>query len=118
MPSRSRALTKAFRNFTPRSGYCAIGSVKTNVGHLDAAAAVTGMIKTVLALKHRKLPPSLHFNEANPEIDFPTTPFYVNTELREWTSDGPRRAGVMSTGMGGTNAHVVFEEAPEPAAVD
>ena len=111
-----QALTKAFRNFTPRSGYCAIGSVKTNVGHLDAAAAVTGMIKTVLALKHRKLPPSLHFNEANPEIDFPTTPFYVNTELREWTSDGPRRAGVMSTGMGGTNAHVVLEEAPEPAA--
>ena len=111
-----QALTKAFRNFTPRSGYCAIGSVKTNVGHLDAAAAVTGMIKTVLALKHRKLPPSLHFNEANPEIDFPTTPFYVNTQLREWTSDGPRRAGVMSTGMGGTNAHVVFEEAPEPAA--
>jgi acyl transferase domain-containing protein len=111
-----QALTKAFRNFTPRSGYCAIGSVKTNVGHLDAAAAVTGMIKTVLALKHRKLPPSLHFNEANPEIDFPTTPFYVNTELREWTSDGPRRAGVMSTGMGGTNAHLVLEQAPEPAA--
>src|SRR5262249_57646647 len=83
------------------------------VGHLDAAAAVTGITKTVLALKHRQLPPSLHFNEPNLEIDFPTTPFYVNTELREWTSDGPRRAGVMSTGMGGTNAHVVLEEAPE-----
>jgi acyl transferase domain-containing protein/acyl carrier protein len=112
-PIEIRALTKAFRNFTPRSGYCAIGSVKTNVGHLDAAAAVTGIIKTVLALKHRQLPPSLHFKEPNPEIDFPTTPFYVNTELREWTSDGPRRAGVMSTGMGGTNAHVVLEEAPK-----
>src|SRR2546429_2929285 len=108
------ALTKAFRTSTQRSGYCAIGSVKTNVGHLDAAAAVAGIIKTVLALEHRKLPPSLHFSEANPEIDFPSTPFYVNTQLRDWTSDGPRRAGVMSTGMGGTNAHVVLEEAPEP----
>jgi len=115
-PIEIRALTKAFRTFTPRSSYCAIGSVKTNVGHLDAAAAVTGIIKTVLALKHRQLPPSLHFNKPNPEIDFPTTPFYVNTQLREWTSDGPRRAGVMSTGMGGTNAHVVLEEAPEPDA--
>src|SRR5207302_236443 len=94
----------------------AIRSVKTNVGHLDAAAAVTGIIKTVLALQHRQLPPSLHFTEANPEIDFARTPFYVNTRLRDWTSDGPRRAGVMSTGMGGTNAHLVLEEAPEPAA--
>src|ERR1700704_4310602 len=114
-PIEIRALTKAFRTFTQRSDYCAIGSVKSNVGHLDAAAAVAGMIKTILALEHRQLPPSLHFTEANPEINFPTTPFYVNTQLREWTSDGPRRAGVMSTGMGGTNAHVVLEEAPEPA---
>src|SRR5213080_3778583 len=115
-PIEVRALTKAFRTFTERRGYCALGSVKTNVGHLDAAAAVAGIIKTVLALEHRRLPPSLHFTEANPEIDFPSTPFYVNTELRDWTSDGPRRAGVMSTGMGGTNAHLVLEEAPEPAA--
>lgn len=112
-PVEIRALTKAFRTFTQRSGYCAIGSVKTNVGHLDAAAAVAGMIKTILALKHRTLPPTLHFSQANPEIDFKSTPFYVNTQSRKWTSDGPRRAGVMSTGMGGTNAHVVFEEAPE-----
>jgi acyl transferase domain-containing protein len=112
-PVEIRALTKAFRTFTQRSDYCAIGSVKSNVGHLDAAAAVAGMIKTILALKHRSLPPSLHFSQANPEIDFKRTPFYVNTQLREWTSDGPRRAGVMSTGMGGTNAHIVFEEAPE-----
>src|ERR1022692_4867590 len=111
-PIEIRALTKAFRSFTQRSGYCAIGSVKANVGHLDAAAAVAGMIKTILALKHRTLPPSLHFSQANPEIDFKSTPFYVNTQLRKWTSDGPRRAGGMSTGMGGTNAHVVFEEAP------
>src|SRR5262245_51042170 len=101
-PIEVSALTKAFRASTQRSGYCAIGSVKTNVGHLDAAAAVTGLIKTVLALKHRQIPPSLHFTEANPEIDFPHTPFYVNSRLQEWTSDGPRRAGVMSTGMGGT----------------
>src|SRR5262245_2528205 len=112
-PIEVSALTKAFRASTQRSGYCAIGSVKTNVGHLDAAAAVAGIIKTVLALKHRRIPPSLHFDEPNAEIDFSTTPFYVNTQLREWTSDGPRRAGVMSTGMGGTNAHVVLEEAPD-----
>jgi acyl transferase domain-containing protein/acyl carrier protein len=112
-PIEIRALTKAFRTFTQRSGYCAIGSAKTNVGHLDAAAAVAGMLKTILALQHRQLPPSLNFSKANPEIDFPATPFYVNTELRAWPSDGPRRAGVMSTGMGGTNAHVILEEAPE-----
>jgi acyl transferase domain-containing protein len=111
-PIEIRALTKAFRTSTQRSGYCAIGSVKTNIGHLDAAAGVAGMIKTVLALEHRMIPPSVDFNEPNPDIDFPATPFYVNTRLREWTSDGPRRAGVMSTGMGGTNAHVVLEEPP------
>ncbi len=114
-PVEVSALTKAYRTFTQRSGYCAIGSVKTNVGHLDAAAAVTGIIKTVLALRHRQLPPSLNFREPNPEIDFPNTPFYVNNRLREWPSRGlPRRAGVMSTGMGGTNAHLILEEAPEP----
>ncbi len=112
-PIELRALTKAFRTSTERSGYCAIGSVKTNVGHLDAAAGIAGMIKTVLALEHRQIPPSLHFHEANPEIDFPATPFYVSTELRDWTGLVPRRAGVMATGMGGTNAHVVLEEAPE-----
>ncbi|HSC29466.1 MAG TPA: type I polyketide synthase, partial [Vicinamibacterales bacterium] len=113
-PIEIAALTKAFRASTRRAGYCAIGSVKTNVGHLDAAAAVAGIIKTVLALEHRQLPPSLHFSRANPEIDFSGSPFYVNTHLREWASAGPRRAGVMSTGMGGTNAHVVLEEAPDP----
>src|SRR5882762_10154772 len=73
-PIEIRALTKAFRTLTQRSGYCAIGPVKTNVGHLDAAAPVAGMIKTVLAIKHRKIPPSLHFSEPNPNIDFPSTP--------------------------------------------
>src|SRR6266540_1409678 len=114
-PIEILALTKAFRTSTQRSGYCAIGSVKTNVGHLDAAAGMAGMIKTALALKHRMLPPSLHYSQPNPEIDFASTPFFVNTQLAQWTSSGPRRAGIMSTGMGGTNAHVVLEEAPEPA---
>jgi acyl transferase domain-containing protein len=111
-PIEVAALTKAFRALTKRSGFCAIGSVKSNVGHLDAAAAVTGIIKTVLALKHGVIPPTLNYTTPNPEIDFPSTPFYVNAETREWQSDGPRRAGVMSTGMGGTNAHIVLEEAP------
>jgi acyl transferase domain-containing protein len=115
-PIEMRALTKAFRTFTRRTGYCAVGSVKSNVGHLDAAAAVAGIIKTVLALEHRQLPPTLHYSEANPEIDFASTPFFVNTRLRDWTSEGPRRAGVMATGMGGTNAHVVLEEAPAAGA--
>jgi len=117
-PIEILALTKAFRNFTQRNGYCAIGSVKTNVGHLDAAAGMAGLIKTVLALKHRCLPPTLHYSRPNPEIDFPATPFYVNPEAVEWArGSSPRRAGVMSTGMGGTNAHVVLEEAPALAPV-
>ena len=111
-PIEISALTKAFRTFTQRSAYCGIGSVKTNVGHLDAAAGIAGIIKTVLALKHQKLPPSLHYTQPNPEINFPATPFYVNTKLVEWESTDKRRAGVMSTGMGGTNACIVLEEAP------
>ena len=115
-PIEVSALTKAFRSFTQRRGYCALGSVKTNIGHIDAAAAVAGMIKTVLALKHRRLPPSLHFTEPNPEIDFPSSPFYVNTQLSDWNGDSSRYAAVMSTGMGGTNACVILGEAPEPSA--
>jgi len=115
-PIEILALTKAFRQFTQRNGFCAIGSVKTNVGHLDAAAGMAGLIKTVLALKRRCLPPSLHYSRPNPEIDFPATPFFVNTAAVKWAQGaGPRRAGVMSTGMGGTNAHVVLEEAPAAA---
>ncbi|MBW4477615.1 MAG: acyltransferase domain-containing protein [Tolypothrix brevis GSE-NOS-MK-07-07A] len=112
-PIEIKALTQAFRASTNKKGFCAIGSVKTNVGHLDAAAGVTGLIKTVLALKHRQIPPSLHFEKTNPQIDFANSPFYVNTKLTEWTSNGtPRRAGVSSFGIGGTNAHVILEEAP------
>ncbi|WP_460427465.1 type I polyketide synthase [Azotobacter armeniacus] len=112
-PIEIAALTQAFRAGTQRRGYCAIGSVKTNIGHLDAAAGVTGLIKTVLALKHRTLPPSLNFRQPNPQIDFAASPFYVNTEARPWpASAAPRRAGVSSFGMGGTNVHVILEEAP------
>jgi phthiocerol/phenolphthiocerol synthesis type-I polyketide synthase E len=112
-PIEIAALTQAFRTETERSGYCAIGSVKTNVGHLDAAAGVTGLIKAVLALRHRTLPPSLHYERPNPQIDFAGSPFYVNTQAKDWPAGRtPRRAGVSSFGMGGTNAHVVLEEAP------
>jgi len=97
-------------------GSCAIGSVKTNIGHLDAAAGIAGLIKAVLALKHRVIPPSLHFQAAGPDIDFANSPFYVNTVAREWPARAtPRRAGVSSFGIGGTNAHVVLEEAPSVA---
>ena len=113
-PIEIEGLTKAFRVSTERKGFCAIGSLKTNVGHMDTAAGVGGLIKTVLSLRHRELPPSLHFTEANPQIDFANTPFFVNDRLRDWvTPDAAlRRAGVSSFGLGGTNAHVVIEEAP------
>ncbi len=112
-PIEVAALTKVFRASTEKKGFCAIGSVKTNIGHLDAAAGVAGLIKTALALKHQLIPPSLNFEQPNPQIDFANSPFYVNTKLTEWkTGSTPRRAGVSSLGMGGTNAHIVLEEAP------
>jgi non-ribosomal peptide synthase protein (TIGR01720 family) len=111
-PIEIAALTKAFRSTTEKKNFCAITSAKTNLGHLDAAAGVTGLIKTVLALKHHQIPPSLNFESPNPNIDFANSPFFVNTKLREWESDGPRRAGLSSFGIGGTNAHLVIEEAP------
>lgn len=112
-PIEIAALTQAFHADTQKKSFCAIGSVKTNIGHLDTAAGVAGLIKTVLALKHKQIPPSLHFEQPNPQIDFDNTPFYVNTTLSEWKTNGtPRRAGVSSFGIGGTNAHVILEEAP------
>jgi acyl transferase domain-containing protein len=118
-PIEVRALAKAFGAQTERRDFCALGSVKGNVGHLDAAAGVAGLIKTVLALKHRTLPPSLHYERPNPEIAFETTPFYVSAHPREWPADEtPRRAGVSAFGVGGTNAHVVLEEAPTRARTD
>ncbi|MGD0631970.1 MAG: type I polyketide synthase, partial [Terracidiphilus sp.] len=117
-PIEVRALTQAFRKSTARIGYCGIGSVKTNVGHLDAAAGIAGLIKTVLALEHAQLPPSLYFQTPNPHIEFQNSPFFVNSKLRDWPSEGAaRRAGVTSLGIGGTNAHVVLEEAPRKNAL-
>ncbi|HEV7213863.1 MAG TPA: type I polyketide synthase, partial [Chloroflexota bacterium] len=116
-PVEIAALTKAFRATTDRLGFCALGSVKTNIGHLDAAAGVTGLIKAALALHHRELPPSLHFTRPNPAVDFANSPFYVHGSLTPWSkSDTPRRAGVSSFGVGGTNAHAVLEEAPTSLA--
>lgn len=115
-PIEVAALTQAFRERTSETGFCAIGAVKTNVGHLDTAAGVAGLIKTVLALKHKQIPPSLHYEKPNPQIDFAGTPFFVNRELARWESNGhPRRAGVSSFGMGGTNVHMILEEAPSPS---
>lgn len=113
-PIEIDALKKAFN--TRKTNYCALGSVKTNIGHLDAAAGIAGLIKTVLALEHRMIPPGLHFKEPNPAVDFENSPFYVNTRLSPWTNENfPLRAGVSSFGLGGTNAHILLEEAPNRA---
>lgn len=121
-PIEVAALKMAFQadaavGATAPTHYCAIGSVKTNIGHADTAAGVAGLIKTVQALKHGQIPPSLHYTQPNPQIDFANSPFYVNDRLRPWPENAtPRRAGVSSFGIGGTNAHVVLEEAPLQAA--
>lgn len=112
-PIEIAALTQAFRTTTERKQYCAIGSVKTNIGHLDTAAGISGLIKAILAVENSQIPPSLHFRNANPKLNIEETPFFVNTSLRDWKTDGiPRRAGISSFGFGGTNAHTIIEEAP------
>jgi acyl transferase domain-containing protein len=117
-PAEIAGLTKAWRKWTDKKGYCAIGSVKTNIGHLDAAAGVAGLIKTVLALEHRQIPKNLHFETPNPQIDFDGSPIYVAADLLEWKSEGPRRAGLSSFGVGGTNAHAILQEAPTVPPTD
>jgi acyl transferase domain-containing protein/acyl carrier protein len=117
-PVEVAALTKAFRLGTEATGFCGLGSVKTNIGHADAAAGIAGLIKAALALQHGQIPPTLHFETPNPAIDLERSPFFVVRELTPWPSDGrPRRAGVSSLGVGGTNCHVVLEEAPRPAVL-
>ncbi|HXB57695.1 MAG TPA: SDR family NAD(P)-dependent oxidoreductase [Vicinamibacteria bacterium] len=112
-PAEVAALTRAFRTGTDRRRFCALGSVKGNVGHLDAASGVTSLIKVILAFQHGEIPPSLHFQSPNPGIDLSDSPFFVNATLRPWPRDGvARRAGVHTFGVGGTNAHVILEEAP------
>src|SRR6185503_4010510 len=110
-PIEVSALTQAFGAAGRSPGACAIGSVKTNIGHLGAAAGVAGLIKTILALEHREIPPSLHYERPNPRIDFQSSRFAVNARLSPWPGDSTasRRAGVSSFGMGGTNADVVVE---------
>ncbi len=116
-PIEVTALTRAFRgNGAEANQYCAIGSVKTNIGHLVNAGGVASLIKTVLAMQHGQIPPSLYFDEPNPEIDFANSPFFVATKLTDWQPEGfPRRAGVSSFGIGGTNVHMIVEEAPQLA---
>jgi acyl transferase domain-containing protein len=114
-PIEVRALSRAFRQHTAERyradrGFCGIGSVKSNIGHTSAAAGVAGLIKTTLALHHRRLPATLHFKRPNPQIDFADSPFEVIDTTRPWESDGPRRAGVSAFGVGGGNAHIVLEE--------
>lgn len=114
-PIEVAALTKAFQRTTNKLNFCAIGSIKPNVGHLDRAAGVSGLIKAALMVKHGLIPPLLHFETANPEIDFENSPFYVPPRLQAWKEESPhkpRRSGISSLGMGGTNVHVIVEEPP------
>jgi amino acid adenylation domain-containing protein len=116
-PIEIAALTQAYRQYTEAKGYCAIGSVKTSVGHLNVAAGVSGLINAALALKYSLIPPSLNFQQPNPKIDFANSPFYVNTAPSTWkATNGLRRAAVSSFGIGGTNAHAVLQEAPALAS--
>ena len=112
-PIEIEALTQAFRQTTDKTGFCRVGSVKSNIGHLDTAAGVVSLIKAVLSVKHGEIPPTLGFEKPNPAINFAASPFVVNDRLTPWTSTGaPRRAGINSLGVGGTNAHVIVEEPP------
>ena len=116
-PIEVAALAEAWSDRRNGNQFCPIGSSKTNVGHLDAGACVTGIVKTALGMRHRLIPPSLNFETPNPLIDFAGSPFYVNTSLAEWKPvETPRRAAVSSFGVGGTNVHVIMEEAPERRA--
>lgn len=115
-PIEVAGLTNAFRRSTQKTGFCALGSTKANIGHLDAAAGVSGLIKTVLAMRNGTIPPVANFRQPNPRIDFASTPFYVNNEAIPWKAEGPRVAGVSAFGVGGVNAHLVLEEAPASVA--
>ncbi|MBV9351444.1 MAG: acyltransferase domain-containing protein, partial [Mycobacterium sp.] len=118
-PIEIEGLRKAFAVSTAaRPGPCFVGSVKSNIGHLEAAAGMAGLIKTILCLKHRAIPATLHFTSPNPELHLNQAPFVVRSEYGPWEWDGIRRAGVSSFGVGGTNAHVVLEEAPAVPAPD
>lgn len=113
-PIEVEALSNAFRRYTDKEQFCALGSVKTNIGHASLAAGIASVIKVLLCLQHKQIPPSLHYKRTNENIDLDHSPFYVNTELREWKSEkGPLRSAISSFGLGGTNAHLVMEEFQE-----
>src|SRR5207245_196423 len=115
-PIEIQGLSQAYRQFTDRRGFCGIGSVKTNIGHLESAAGIASLIKVILSLNHRLLPPSLHSHVINPLISFPETPFYLVRDLRQWEGVNHRlRAGLSSFGFGGVNAHIIVEEPPPSA---
>ncbi|MCX6520258.1 MAG: SDR family NAD(P)-dependent oxidoreductase [Actinobacteria bacterium] len=117
-PIEVAALTQAFREGTDKVGFCGLGSVKTNIGHLDTAAGVASLVKASLALQHAEIPPTLNYEAPNPRIEFEDSPFYVNDSLREWKPEGGvRRAGVNSLGVGGTNAFAILEEPPARTSV-
>ncbi|MBS1800433.1 MAG: SDR family NAD(P)-dependent oxidoreductase [Acidobacteria bacterium] len=114
-PIEISALSEVFRESSKKRGFCGIGSVKSNFGHLSCAAGIAGLIKTVLSLEYAAIPPTVHYTAPNPGIDIAASPFYVTQKLSRWERNGtPRRAGVSSFGVGGTNAHIVVEEAPRP----
>ncbi len=113
-PIEVAALTQAFSATTDNRNYCALGSVKANIGHLDAVSGIAGFIKAVLVLKHKQIPPLVHYQTPNPKINLEMSPFYINAQLQPWEiHNSPRRAGISSFGMGGTNVHMVLEESPD-----
>lgn len=112
-PVEINGIKRAFRHYTDKKQFCAIGSVKSNIGHLDSSAGIAGVLKCILMMKYKMLPPTLHFNVPNPSIEFIDSPVYVNDKLEEWIPEcGVRRCGVSAFGMSGTNCHMVLEEAP------
>ena len=114
-PIELSALTEVYQRYTDKKQFCGIGSVKSNIGHLDTAAGLAGCIKVALSLYYGEIPPSIHFERPNPAIDFANSPFYVVDRLRTWDSATPRRAALSSFGIGGTNGHAILEQGPEPA---
>ena len=117
-PIEIQGIQAAFRKHTDKKQFCAVSSLKTNIGHLSEAAGITSVIKAALALQHKRIPPSIHFGKPNRSIPFEESPIYVNTKPRDWEADGhPRRCGVSAFGISGTNCHIVLEEAPEPAPI-
>ncbi len=116
-PIEIDGIQRAFKKYTNKKHFCGIGSLKTNIGNLDSSAGIAGLVKAVLALKHKQLPPTNHFNKPNRNIDFINLPVFVNDKLTEWESkDTKRRCGVSAFGLSGTNCHIVLEEAPENEA--